>query len=49
LDGAGARDGLADLYAARGVLGCCGLFDIEPDGDIDLADFSFLQRAFNSP
>ena len=27
-------------------LGCCALFDMEPDGDIDLRDFSFLQRAF---
>ncbi len=25
---------------------CCGLFDIEPNGDVDLADFAFVQRAF---
>ncbi len=28
---------------------CCGLFDIEPDGDADLADFAFVQRAFAVP
>jgi hypothetical protein len=39
---------LRDYRGQPGVLGCCGLFDIEPDGDIDLGDFAFLQRAFNS-
>lgn len=28
---------------------CCGLFDIEPDADVDLADFAFVQRAFAVP
>ncbi len=28
---------------------CCGLFDIEPDDDVDLADFAFVQRAFAVP
>ena len=35
--------------SAGSVERCCGLFDIEPDGDVDLWDFAYLQRAFSGP
>ncbi len=44
--------GFVDCFtgpSARRVRRCCRLFDIEPDGDVDLRDFAYLQRAFSGP
>jgi hypothetical protein len=30
-------------------MGCCGLFDLEPDGDVDLADYKSVSHVYFGP